>query len=901
MLIRRCDTALIIVTMYRYLHLKFYVLLCAVNFICYAPAQQIKSYELQKNKDRLMSYVCNIENFNRYFPQEKVYLHFDNTGYFMDETIWFKAYIIRADTRHWTDLSEVLYVELLNPSGDVIDTQKLHIKDGQAEGCIELKNLFASGFYEVRAYTRYMLNWDAACIFSRVFPVFNTPQTEGDYSKRILDKKDYRKRLPDNRETDSLPRKKISVRFYPEGGHLIKGLCSRMAFEIIDQNGMGVDTTATLYIGNQAESMVQTVREGRGVFDYTPSEEQAYMTVMGQDFALPQPLPDGCVMTVRQDETWLTINISRSEDVPQSLGLVLMNGGNVDAFDVISFKSGEKENGCRFNRHDMNEGVNQMVLIDSCGNILSERMFFIYPTNQDTINLTVSKTSVSPYGKISLCAKTLPQMVFSLSVRDWQSETNGNDQNVATWLLLSSDLKGYIHNPKYYLEKDDYTHRQAVDLLMMTQGWRRYDVTQMEGRKTFFKRHPIEDRLYMYGRIRPVKKKQTVNKITLRATLYNKFGQVLKGSGKTDSAGYYAFRLPDCEGEWTTLFETSNSGKMQNYRVLVDRQFSPKPRFLAFYEQQTLPLFQPLKLNWAIESDSMMERLSIDKRNHLLPEIKVKGHGLFENARAGWESEKRGAYRAILRYDMTKEADALADKGIEKDNIFDFLRSRNNFFAGSIDNLNLEITEKMDNSIESIISKLNPADVNAAQRKKRPNRRLFFDGLTYKNRPVIWILDNCYSCATGVPEFAMDQTEGQVGAIIYQESHEAIPDDLEDFKSVYISEDENIWKRYAYFPALSGLSPVTVFLYTYHDTPAKQRGTRHTNFIGYSKTETFKMPDYSKLPPMPDYRRTLYWNPDVKTDSNGEAKIEFYNNSTCRQLVISAEGITKDGRAVVNR
>lgn len=48
-----------------------------------------------------------------------------------------------------------------------------------------------------------------------------------------------------------------------------------------------------------------------------------------------------------------------------------------------------------------------------------------------------------------------------------------------------------------------------------------------------------------------------------------------------------------------------------------------------------------------------------------------------------------------------------------------------------------------------------------------------------------------------------------------------------------------------------------------------------------------------------DYRRTLYWNPNVKTDKEGKAKIEFYNNSSCKQVVISAEGITADGKAMV--
>lgn len=63
-------------------------------------------------------------HFNRVVPQEKVYLHLDNMGYFENEQIWFKAYLTRTDTGRPSDLSKVLYVELLNMSGDVIKTTK---------------------------------------------------------------------------------------------------------------------------------------------------------------------------------------------------------------------------------------------------------------------------------------------------------------------------------------------------------------------------------------------------------------------------------------------------------------------------------------------------------------------------------------------------------------------------------------------------------------------------------------------------------------------------------------------------------------------------------------------------------------------------------------------------------
>ena len=146
---------------------------------------------------RLRGYMRNVEAFNALFPQEKVYLHLDNTGYFAGETIWFKAYVVRADKTVATDISRVLYVELVHSSGEVLKSCKVRIENGQASGCLKLDDAFLlSGFYEIRAYTRYMANWDYRGVFSRVIPVFREPEKRGDYSQKKIALFSYKLRLP---------------------------------------------------------------------------------------------------------------------------------------------------------------------------------------------------------------------------------------------------------------------------------------------------------------------------------------------------------------------------------------------------------------------------------------------------------------------------------------------------------------------------------------------------------------------------------------------------------------------------------------------------------------------------------------------------------------------------------
>ena len=93
--------------------------------------------------------------------QEKIYLQLDNTCYFKGDTIWYKAYTLRADNLKPTDMSRILYVELLTPDGYLVERQQLVIDyDGASNGMFILFDSIYSGYYELRAYTKWNLNFN---------------------------------------------------------------------------------------------------------------------------------------------------------------------------------------------------------------------------------------------------------------------------------------------------------------------------------------------------------------------------------------------------------------------------------------------------------------------------------------------------------------------------------------------------------------------------------------------------------------------------------------------------------------------------------------------------------------------------------------------------------------------
>lgn len=906
----------------------------------------------------IVSYIQQNMQFNASYPQEKVYLHFDNTGYFMGETIWFKAYVVRADQVRPTDLSKVLYVELVNPSGDVVETRKLQVNDGVAIGDIQLDSIYGTGFYEVRAYTRYMTNWGNGGIFSRVFPIFKKPQQDGDYAHMVMDEYNYKKRLPNLRDTsddESDTDGRLRVRFYPEGGYLVKGVPCKVAFYATDKAGMVVDAGGALL--NQKKEVldaVNTVREGRGVFQFTPSDSAYYLRLADSkgrqhDFKLPEAEDEGVAMQ---------LNVMKSDEVSallystpalqkQLLGYTLMHDGRIYRADTV-YAAPALE--LVFDRSEMPAGVNQLTVFTADGHIQSERLFFICPSSDDadSIRVTTPVAFPKPCGKIVLDIHAQPNAQLSLSAIDAATMVNGVEGNAKTYMLLSSELKGYISDPGYYFEADDAQHRMDADLLMMVQGWRRYDWSMMAGipkedeeepraATTSFLppnsvgfSQPIEDQLYIFGQLREKKKKNTVDNVWLDVRLYNKDGYHFQGEAKTDSLGFYAFSMPDVSGEYKMLINTGKDNgkgvwKDVGYYVGIDRHFSPAKRLLTAQETTPLALMKPNlfhdeKSKKAAEEDH--EYIPIQKREHVLPTVvvKAKRKRVFENARAAWASESTGQYYASLFYNADKDADAYADQGLEMPTVYEWLAKRNPFFGGT--DMTGQLDEMMNDAAtdETVFGDMGDTfsttgtsddpneqadEMNEDAQKgneefestaKQP--RIYKNGLGYKNRPIVWMLDNDYAALS---RFTGKIHDMETGWMVQRPTNQDLPIFLDEVKAVYVSESPDAFKGSLFCPDLSAYSPVTVFLYTHVSFPLLSKGMRSTHFQGYNKPSTFEMEDYSALPPMEDFRRTLYWAPDIKTDAQGRATVEFWNNSTCKEMFISCEGMTPDGRFMVNQ
>ena len=826
-------------------------------------------YAQSEETNRILSYLQKAMNFNKVVPQEKVYLHFDNMGYFENETLWFKAYVTRTDNGHPSDLSKVLYVELLNPTGDVLQTLKYPIDSlGMSHGEMKLDTILGSGLYEVRAYTRYMTNWGTNAVFSRVIPVFKTPKQESDYSDLTIVPISYHHRLPNRREpmdtlylqavgegiyTDDL-NKTISVNFYPEGGDLIAGKRCRVAMLAVDDNGHPYESEG--FVMNGAGDVLASVKTdslGRGLFELVPDTGKLTFQMRNlkkkekrqvQFFALPQAKTEGCTLSLDAVSEQMLATLQCTDGIcGNMLGYVLMHNGNIIRCDTIKAVPLLE---IELDRKTMPEGVNQLTVFDSWGRIMAERLFFICPkpNKADSIQVTTLTQRLKPCGKVEMELHTRPNANLSFSAMDAQTMTNGKQGNMKTWMLLSSEVRGYIHNVDYYFEADDKEHRESADLLMLTQGWRRYDWRLMSERYTFRKAQPIEDQFYLYGQLKEYRRRDPVPNVKLYVSLYNEKGQSLLGNAVTDSLGNYAFKMPFMDGEWKmfiyTTRETKGGEKRKTYYVGIDRQFSPVPRYLTPLETEIL---HPLKPNAFVrnpfaESEEEDEFIPITEKNHVLNNVTVKAkRRYFTNDDWRYKNEAYGKIYASLYYNADRELDNILDRGEPVPKTSDFISRK---LGTELDKYGYEA------------------------RNKRKGRNI---------------------------AFVVDNNEGG-----------GYSDWLNYIKSIYIVFNERISPTLGMWEIIE--SPehnIIVYLYTHRIFSSESnKGLRRTYFQGFNKASTFKTEDYNVIPPMADFRRTIWWQPDITTDAQGKAKVEFFNNSTCEEMYISVEGMTEDGKVLVN-
>ena len=424
------------------------------------------SFAQTADQQPLDSAINNVLQQVLLFPQEKIYLQTDKPYYISGENVFFRVFLLNAFSHQPADFSRYVYVELINPENDLVTRLQIRPENNMHYGTITLPEDLEEGNYRIRAYTRFMENMPEEYFYHQWLYIADPGLTEKERKAK---------------QTPPAATGRFNVSFYPEGGNLIAGQVSTVAFKALDSNGNPLLIQGEVYNAqNEMITEFTSFHEGMGQFAFTPiAGENYYALCFYEDKNIKVNLPKSQTNALalkaswRQDKLWVQLN-KPTEILPPNVYLVIHTGGlityaaewdfnkEVLVLDKVAFPS----------------GISHLLLLTEDFQPISERL--VFALNEDWISPTINsnKTTYRAREQVKMDVDFQNDSIFAdfaISVTEDQDIKVDTTQNILTTILLTSELRGYIHNPAYYFQ-DKRESKYAADLLMLTHCWKRYDI-----------------------------------------------------------------------------------------------------------------------------------------------------------------------------------------------------------------------------------------------------------------------------------------------------------------------------------------------------------------------------------------------------------------------------------------
>jgi hypothetical protein len=435
------------------------------------------------------------------YQPEKIYLHYDKSSYYGGETIWFKAYLLHGLLP--ATESKTLYVDWISDNGTVLAHTVSPIVDGGSNGQFEVPADYNSDFVHVRAYTRWMLNFDTAFLYSKDIRIFSTNPVTKKPAVPIVP----------------------SIQLFPEGGEIVAGVKNRIAFKANDQFARPLKIKGKLVDvkGNVIQSFTSE-HDGMGSFSFVPQPGLSYMVKWTDEknsehsTNLPAVQSSGLAIQVAVDAKKRVITINSGEGLVNSLRQVHLVGTMNHTFIFKNDVSLSENNIIKrvIPVENLPSGILTITLFDASWNAIAERSTFI--NNRDYVfqpQMEVLRWGLGKRKRNEIeiqLPDSLQDAQLSIAVTDAAIEKDTTD-NIISQFLLSSDIRGKINNPAYYFLNNSDSVAQHLDLVMLTNGWRRFkweDVVKGRLPEITFPRDTSY--LYLSGKVFGVTKNQLSGK-----------------------------------------------------------------------------------------------------------------------------------------------------------------------------------------------------------------------------------------------------------------------------------------------------------------------------------------------------------------------------------------------------
>ena len=817
------------------------------------------------------------------FPQEKIHLHTDRDVYASGENIRFRAYVADALTHQPSTESRYVYVELISPVDTLVNRVMVRQEEGLFYGYMPVAATVPEGNYTLRAYTRYMENLGDDYFFKKNIRIGSL---KNNYELKITN---YEKETSSgNRKNDLagagpvLAQNDYDVSFFPEGGNLLEGVLCKVAFKALNSNGYAETVSGELVDEKGAKiTAVETFYSGMGVFSFIPEPGKKYRmkcrnsSGLEKQFDLPKPDPCACALSVSQHNNKMLVNARISPKRTNSLFYLLAQCRG----EVLYFSEWDQKNEyISFSAEEFPSGIIQFMLFDARMTPLSERL--VFNKNNDDVAKIAFQTDKKSYGKREKVIATIrPPLTppeegnipslsergqgvgLSVSITDDRDIAPDSATTILSSLLLSSELKGYIENPAYYLQ-DDIKSTVALDYLMLTHGWRRYNTPEVVKGNTVIPSIPYQTGYTFAG---SVKNLNLLRSGPVSGSEVIMMAERDIGTTSTDGTGRFTFRdfeYPDSTKYFIQALGSTGSNRVE---LVLDRDsfpsliHAPQSPYLIPTNPSPTSLTPTLSKGEGVETDDYPSQ-----RNNDFIAKAAQRSKYDENMRMIQLSEIEVRARRIEKKDEPRLhywANVAADVTIRREEIEKKFK--------------LRLVSDVLQHIPGIIVATN----GAISIRQGPLPLVLIDGM-----PVPW-----------------DKTLYEDATIAAAVSPVNIVS-VQDVESIDIFEGvgASVFGARGFGGAIS--------ITTKSGITNKSQANPEFNYtvytpLGYQKPVEFYAPKYetlqAKQSPIPDLRTTIFWKPDIViSDEQEEISFEFYTSDFPTTYSVVIEGLTTDGKIV---
>lgn len=866
---------------------NLYLQLCFLLIVCNGiKAQKVDTTSIEN------LFLEQISNY----PQEKIYVQTDRGTYVSGDTVWFRIHLVDALLLRQANASRYVYLELINPVDKLIERVKIRPDSiGCFYGQIQLNEELEEGNYSLRAYTRFMQNQGEEYFFrktiyiasplsrkilpkisfleddekveARIYFVNPTENTkiipeqclvfpDGDSSgtgerlsfteegiarysfkrgKKTL-KKNFLLQatlngLIYNRYIDiPCSSQTFDVSFFPEGGHAPFSTDIKIAFKATNENGLSEEIKGQVFDeqGNTYATF-KSVHLGMGSFRmyYMPGKKYYAVCTNHANVSKRFEMPVASKNTVSLKTMWndklLRVTLSKSPDYKLSPQVCLV--AHIRGVVLYAQPWNDSLSYLNFEKDFFPAGVIHFLLIDENRNILSERL--VFSSQNSTFakaDISLDKEKYNPRDKIKMAIRITDENRVpltgnvSLSVVDKKDAGIDTTSNIISTLLLSSELKGYIESPGSYLQKENKQATVALDVLMMTQGWRRYDVPDiLKGKIVKELQYAVEVDNKVTGKAEGLFSSLKEGGISLLAMKDSVIGTSLT---QPDKNGRFVFK--NMEYPEGTKYIVQALTKKGSRKVFIELDAPAPFPALTIPMPSSIPKKQP-ENEYALEIDQK-HQIEDGMRIYNLAEVLV-------TANRKMDLKTQSPYYSV------NSSKVLTSEDVEKSNIisvFDLLR-------------------------------------------RIPELTVVGNEVRHRNAVPLVVLDN-------VPEENFDYDRINVN----------------DISDVFLSPPISAMPIFG-GRAVGGAVVINT------KKGFVERNKMNSNIqvyspVGYKQTVEFYSPVYAtqkeKESTVPDLRTTIYWSPNVRVDSSGNANINFYVADFPTRYEVILEGVSSEGHII---